>query len=98
MNDAGFFKQEGLDVDLIFVLSSPTVQGYARRRSGIVLAPIAKWSWIRGYKAATLIAIGSMANVVAFYVMASPEIKSVADLKGETIGNLPVWRLPAISA
>ncbi len=25
MNDAGFFKQEGLDVDLIFVLSSPTV-------------------------------------------------------------------------
>ena len=25
MNDAGFLKQEGLDVDLIFVLSSPTV-------------------------------------------------------------------------
>ena len=33
-----------------------------------------------------MIAIGSMANVVAFYVMASPEIKNVSDLKGKTVG------------
>jgi NitT/TauT family transport system substrate-binding protein len=86
MNDAGFFKQEGLDVDLIFVLSSPTVAkatlagevAFSGANSQVVVDS--------GLQGGDLIAIGSMANVVAFYVMASPEIKSVADLKGKTVG------------
>lgn len=85
MNDAGFFKQEGLDVDLIFVLSSPTVAkatlagevAFSGANSQVVVD-----SGLQG----DLIAIGSMANVVAFYVMASPEIKNVSDLKGKTVG------------
>ena len=79
MNDAGFFKQEGLDVDLIFVLSSPTVAkatlagevAFSGANSQVVVDS--------GLQGGDLIAIGSMANVVAFYVMASPEIKNVSD-------------------
>ena len=36
--------------------------------------------------AADLVFIGGVANVPAFYMMALPEIKSVADLKGKTVG------------
>ena len=30
--------------------------------------------------------MGSMSNVVAFYIMATPDIRSVSDLKGKTVG------------
>ena len=35
---------------------------------------------------ADLVFVGGVANVPAFYMMALPEIKSVADLKGKTVG------------
>jgi NitT/TauT family transport system substrate-binding protein len=35
---------------------------------------------------ADLVIIGGVANIPAFYIMALPEIKSVADLKGKTVG------------
>ena len=33
-----------------------------------------------------LVAMGAITNVVAFYVMAAPEIKTVKDLKGKVVG------------
>jgi NitT/TauT family transport system substrate-binding protein len=39
-----------------------------------------------GLQGGDLVAIGATVNIVPFYVMAAPEIKTVADLKGKTIG------------
>src|SRR5437867_9803200 len=39
-----------------------------------------------GLSSGDLIAMGAVTNVVAFYVMANPEIKSVSDLKGKAVG------------
>jgi len=86
MHDAGFFKQEGLDVDLIFVLSSPTVAKATLAGEVAVSGANSQVIVDSGLAGADLIAMGSMSNVVAFYIMAGPEIRSVADLKGKTVG------------
>jgi NitT/TauT family transport system substrate-binding protein len=39
-----------------------------------------------GLNGGDLVAMGAITNVVAFYVMAAPEIKSVTDLKGKVVG------------
>jgi NitT/TauT family transport system substrate-binding protein len=39
-----------------------------------------------GLQGGDLVAIGATVNIVPFYVMANPEIKSIADLKGKTVG------------
>jgi len=85
MHDAGFFKQEGLDVDLIFVLSSPTVAKATLAGEVAVSGANSQVIVDSGLAGADLIAMGSMSNVVAFYIMAGPEIRSVADLKGKTV-------------
>lgn len=86
IKEAGFFKQEGLDADLIYIASSPTMaQAMLAGQvaiSGVnsqVIADI-------GLQGGDLVAMGAVTNVVAFYVMAPPEIKSVKDLKGKPIG------------
>jgi NitT/TauT family transport system substrate-binding protein len=86
LKEAGFFKQEGLDADLIYIASSPTMaQAMLAGQvaiSGVnsqVIADI-------GLQGGDLVAMGAVTNVVAFYVMAPPEIKSVEDLKGKPIG------------
>ena len=40
-----------------------------------------------GLQGGDMLAIGAIINVVAFYVMAPPEIKRIEDLKGKTIGR-----------
>ena len=86
MQDAGFFKQEGLDVDLIFVLSSPTVAKATLAGEVAVAGANSQVVVDSGLSGGDLVAMGSMSNVVAFYIMAGPEIRSVADLKGKTVG------------
>lgn len=39
-----------------------------------------------GLQGADLIAIGATVNIVPFYVMAAPEIRTVNDLRGKTVG------------
>ena len=39
-----------------------------------------------GLQGGDLVAMGGITNVVAFYIMATPEIKTIADLKGKTVG------------
>ena len=86
MNDAGFFKQEGLDIELVYIASSPTV-ARATLAGDIVLSG-ANSQVIAdvGLNGGDLVAMGAITNVVAFYIMAVPEIKTVADLRGKTVG------------
>jgi NitT/TauT family transport system substrate-binding protein len=86
MHDAGFLKQEGLDMELVYIASSPTV-ARATLAGDIVLSGANSQVIVdAGLNGADLVAMGAITNVVAFYVMAAPEIKTVADLKGKVVG------------
>lgn len=80
------FEKYGLEVKLIYI---PTALQVTR----VVLtgdSPIAFSGGTPVVNAALggaeLVFIGGVANVPAFYLMALPEIKSLADLKGKTVG------------
>ena len=86
MNDAGFWKQEGLDIQLVYIASSPTV-ARATLAGEIVLSGANSQVIVDvGLGGGDLVAMGAITNVVAFYVMAAPEIKRVNDLKGKVVG------------
>ena len=86
MNDAGFLKQEGLDIDFVYIASSPTVARATLAGDLAISASNGQVIVDAGLNGADLIAIGAVTNVVAFYVMAHPEIKTVLDLKGKAVG------------
>jgi NitT/TauT family transport system substrate-binding protein len=86
MHDAGFLKGAGLDMELVYIASSPTV-ARATLAGDIVLSGANSQVIVdAGLNGADLVAMGAITNVVAFYVMAAPEIKTVADLKGKVVG------------
>lgn len=86
IKDAGFFRQEGLDADLIYIASSSTIA--QAMLAGEVAISTANSQVVAdiGLQGGDLVAVGAVINVVAFYVMAVPEIKSVQDLRGKTVG------------
>jgi NitT/TauT family transport system substrate-binding protein len=80
------FPKYGLDVELIYI---PTALQVTR----VVLTGDSQIAFSGGapvvsaaLSGADLVFVGGVANVPAFYMMALPEIKSVADLKGKTVG------------
>lgn len=86
MNDAGLLKQEGLDMELVYIASSPTV-ARATLAGDIVLSGANSQVIVdAGLNGADLVAMGAITNVVAFYIMAAPDIKKVTDLKGKVVG------------
>ena len=80
------FPKYGLEVELIYI---PTALQVTR----VVLTGDSQIAFSGGapvvsavLSGADLVFVGGVANVPAFYMMALPEIKSVADLKGKTVG------------
>ena len=86
MNDAGFYKEEGLDVDTIYIASSPIAAKATLAGEIVISAQNSQVIADSGLQGADLVAIGATVNIVPFYVMAWPEIKTVAQLKGKTVG------------
>ena len=86
MNDLGLFKQEGLDTDFIYIASSPTVARAALAGDVAIAGSNGQVIVDAVLNGGDLVAMGAITNVVAFYIMAHPEIKSVADLKGKAVG------------
>ena len=86
MKDAGHFKQEGLDADLIYIASSSTM-AQAMLAGEVVISTTNSQAVVdTGLQGGDLVAVGAFVNFVALYVIAAPEIKSVADLKGKPVG------------
>ena len=84
--EQNLFPKYGLDVELIYI---PTALQVTR----VVLTGDSQIAFSGGapvvnavLAGADLVFVGGVANVPAFYMMALPEIKSVADLKGKTVG------------
>jgi NitT/TauT family transport system substrate-binding protein len=86
MKDAGFLKQEGLDTDLVYIATSTTVARATLAGDIVIAGSNSQVIVDAGLSGGDLIAMGAVTNVVAFYVMAHPEIKSVTDLKGKAVG------------
>ena len=84
--EANYFTKYGLDAKLIYI---PT----ALQATRVIMSgdsPIGLSGGTPVVNAALggaeLVMIGGVANVPAFYIMANPEIKTIADLKGKTLG------------
>jgi len=86
IKDAGYFKQEGLDADLIYISSSSTM-GQAMLAGEVAISTANSQAVVdTGLQGGDLVAMGAIVNFVALYVIAAPEIKSVADLRGKPVG------------
>jgi len=84
--EQNLFQKYGLEVELIYISTALQV-------TRVVLTGDSQIAFSGGapvvnavLSGADLVFIGGVANVPAFYMMALPEIKSVADLKGKTVG------------
>ena len=86
MPEAGFYKQEGLDIDTIFILSSPTAAKATLAGDVAISAQNSQVVADSGLAGGDLVSIGAVVNIVPFYLMATPEIKTVADLRGKSVG------------
>jgi ABC-type nitrate/sulfonate/bicarbonate transport system substrate-binding protein len=86
MKDAGYFKQEGLDTDLIYIAASSTMA--QAMLAGEVAVSTANSQAVvdTGLQGGDLVAVGAFVNFVALYIIAAPEIKSVQDLRGKPVG------------
>jgi NitT/TauT family transport system substrate-binding protein len=85
--DQGFFRKQGLDVDLVYVSSAPVaLASIAHGDSQINTASVS--GAILGAMAGglDLVFIAGLVNRLTGTILSSPEIKSPAELKGKTIG------------
>lgn len=84
--DGGHFKEQGLNVELIYIPSgSLVIQAMLAGEAPIV------FSGGRALVSATLggadlVMIAGVVNVPAFYIMALPEIQTLQDLRGKKVG------------
>lgn len=86
IKDAGYFRQEGLDADLIYIASSSTM-AQAMLAGEVAISTTNSQAVVdTGLQGGDLVAVGAIVNFVALYVIAAPEIKSVSDLRGKPVG------------
>lgn len=86
MPEVGFYKQEGLDVDTIFILSSPTAAKATLAGDISISAQNSQVVADSGLAGGDLVSMGAVVNIVPFYMMATPEIKTIGDLRGKSVG------------
>ena len=85
-NEAGFYKKEGLDAQLIYIASSTTM-AQAMFAQEVAISTVNSGSVVSsGRQGGDLVLMGAVINTAAFYIMARPEISGVQDLKGKRIG------------
>ncbi len=84
--EANTFAKYGLEVTLLYIPSAPQVVR-------VMLAGDSQISYTGGAPVVNanlggtdLVFVGGVANMPAFYLMATPDIKSIEDLRGKTVG------------
>jgi NitT/TauT family transport system substrate-binding protein len=86
MKEGGFFKQEGLDADIVYIPSSTVVASAMLAGEAAISTANSQVVVDSGLQGSDLVIIGGVVNVAAFYIMAVPEVKTVQDLKGKPVG------------
>ena len=84
--EAGIFRKNGLDVELLFVAGGSTTAQVVQ--SGQAPIGIFTGSAVvsSGLAGGDLVAVAGVMNVIPFFVMGRPEIRRVEDLKGKKVG------------
>src|SRR5262245_21251961 len=95
--EAGLFKKYNLDFDLVFIASSPSVTaamlgGDAEISLGGGEGPIR--AYVQG--ASDFVFVAGFKNVLTHSILARPDIKRPADLKGKKVGINRVGSNPQI--
>lgn len=84
--EAGLYKKEGLDVQLVYIASSTTMAQAMFARE-VAISTVNSGSVVNStLQGGDLVLMGAVMNAAAFYIMTRPEIANVQDLKGKKIG------------
>lgn len=84
--EARLFDKHGLDVRLIYIQSAPTVLQALVAGEGQFAVGGPKPVVDSSLSGGTAVLIAAVTDVPAFYIMATPEIQSIKDLKGKPVG------------
>jgi ABC-type nitrate/sulfonate/bicarbonate transport system substrate-binding protein len=84
--EAGLYKKEGLDVQLVYIPSSTTMAQAMFAREVAISTANGSSVVSSGLQGGDLVLIGAVINTTAFYIITRPEIASVQDLKGKCVG------------
>jgi NitT/TauT family transport system substrate-binding protein len=80
------FQRYGLDVSLLYIPSAPQVVRVMLAGDSQITVTGGAAVVSANLSGADLVFIGGIVNVPAFYVMAAPEIKTIEELRGATVG------------
>ena len=84
--DAGFFKKNGLDVELVYI-GSTTVAATAIVAQDIQVGNVAGSGVANvAIRGADMVSVGCTINVLAYELVVLDSVKSAEDLKGKSIG------------
>lgn len=84
--EAGFYKKEGLDVQLVYIASSTTMAQAMFARQ-VAISSVNSGSVVTStLQGGDLVLMGGVMNVAGFYIMTRPEITNVQELRGKRIG------------
>ena len=84
--EAGIYKKEGLDVQLVYIPTSSTM-GQAMFAREVHISTVNSTTVVQsGLQGGDLILMGALINTTAFYIMSRPEIVTAQDLKGKRVG------------
>ena len=82
----GFYKKEGLDVQLVYIASSTTMAQSMFARE-VAISTVNSGSVVNStLQGGDLVLMGAVMNAAAFYIMTRPEIANVQDLRGKKVG------------
>jgi NitT/TauT family transport system substrate-binding protein len=84
--EAKAFQKYGLDVSLLYIPSAPQVVRVMLAGDSQITVTGGAAVVSANLSGADLVFIGGIVNVPAFYVMAAPEIKTIEELRGATVG------------
>lgn len=84
--EAGFYKKEGLDTQLVYIASSTTMAQAMFARQ-VAISSVNSGSVVTStLQGGDLVLMGAVMNAAAFYIMTRPEIADVQALRGKRIG------------
>src|SRR5438046_660494 len=93
--EAGFYKKEGLDAQLVYIASSTTMAQAMFARQ-VAISTVNSGSVVNStLQGGDLILMGAVMNAAAFYIMTRAEIANVQELKGKKSASRDWARLPA---
>src|ERR671922_2837665 len=82
IKDAGYFKQEGLDANLVYIAASSTM-AQAMMAGEVAISTANSQAVVdTGLQGGDLVAVGAIVNFFALFVFPTPETKNPQDLRG----------------